>query len=422
MAEALKPTTSKNIEQKKRIFRSEAIVAKNLNSWLGEHKLRLEWSYWFISGTALILSISAVIVIFSCSYTKVVRAQGRLVPIYPISYVISARNGYVRDLKVKVGDRVQATQILGMLETSHADGRGIDAEKQKVELIANKIRWLSEVYEAESSEIENKKAGINKRSEMLESLQKKLQVDYEACGSQIARRERYIRSYKELVEIKALSAMEYGEQLDLLDTLKEKLRTIAQKIAASDIQQKELNLENEEIGASKKALQMKFLISKTTMEQELLDSYNAQSQSLISNIDGTVTFVGAANGKYESRGTPLIGVIPPNNELIADISLDSSQVGLLKVGQTIKIKYDTFSYQRFGSYRATLISVDSNARSSADAEAKKNIFHALAKIEDQSIVLNGQKIELKAGLTFEALTEVESRKIYQWLLLPLNNL
>ena len=61
---------------------------------------------------------------------------------------------------------------------------------------------------------------------------------------------------------------------------------------------------------------------------------------------------------YIVDGTrPLLTVLPQNAAMLARIVIPVSNAGFIDVGQSLKIRYDAFPYQKFGTHLGEVVSV-----------------------------------------------------------------
>jgi hypothetical protein len=57
----------------------------------------------------------------------------------------------------------------------------------------------------------------------------------------------------------------------------------------------------------------------------------------------------------------LVTIVPDGTALIVEATVSNEDIGYLKVGQPVEVKVDTFPFQRYGSHKGTLISINPDA-------------------------------------------------------------
>ena len=68
-----------------------------------------------------------------------------------------------------------------------------------------------------------------------------------------------------------------------------------------------------------------------------------------------------AVGQVISKGQALIALAPTSAPMVAEVMVLNKDVGLLKPGQLVKLKYDAYAFQDFGIKRGWLTSISPDA-------------------------------------------------------------
>ena len=116
-------------------------------------------------------------------------------------------------------------------------------------------------------------------------------------------------------------------------------------------------------------------------------------------------------------------IIPLESPLEAVLFVPTRASGFVRVGQTVRLLYDAFPYQRFGTYSGHVISVSrtilSEAGLSAPLELKEPAYKVIAALDRPDVDANGQKMALQAGMLLQADILLEKRELIRWLLDPI---
>jgi membrane fusion protein len=67
-------------------------------------------------------------------------------------------------------------------------------------------------------------------------------------------------------------------------------------------------------------------------------------------IGGRVTALQAAAGRVVEPGRPLMTIVPSGSALHAEIYAPTRAIGFVESGEEVRLLYDAFPYQRFGSF------------------------------------------------------------------------
>jgi membrane fusion protein len=131
-------------------------------------------------------------------------------------------------------------------------------------------------------------------------------------------------------------------------------------------------------------------------------------------------------------GVPLVTVVPSNSKLQAILYAPSRALGFLKPGQAVKIKLDAFPYQKFGVAEGKVISIaDSPVRASESSagtrlatstETGEPMYTVRVELDKQIIEAYGNQQRLRPGMQLDAEIQLDTRRIYEWVLEPLFSL
>jgi len=105
-------------------------------------------------------------------------------------------------------------------------------------------------------------------------------------------------------------------------------------------------------------------------------------------------------------------VISPETELIAECSLPTRDIGLIKLNQEVKYQIDAFDYKYFGILKGKVVSIDNDFT----VVENKPIFKVRCSFDSTQLYLkNGFTGKLKKGLTFQARCTIANRTLWQLL-------
>jgi hemolysin D len=66
-------------------------------------------------------------------------------------------------------------------------------------------------------------------------------------------------------------------------------------------------------------------------------------------------------GQVVTGAQSLVTIVPDDTPLIVEATVSNEDIGYLKVGQPVEVKVDTFPFQKYGSLKATLVSISPDA-------------------------------------------------------------
>ena len=99
-------------------------------------------------------------------------------------------------------------------------------------------------------------------------------------------------------------------------------------------------------------------------------------------------------------------------------------IGFVAPGQTVRLLYDAFPFQRFGSYSGTVDSVATTMLGPAEMPApvagiKDPAYRVKVKLARQTVEAYGHEVPLQPDMTLRADIILERRSFIEWLLEPL---
>jgi hemolysin D len=152
----------------------------------------------------------------------------------------------------------------------------------------------------------------------------------------------------------------------------------------------------------------------TKVEFENIDS--EQCLKLLAPYDGEITNVAISQvGEIVKLNTPLISIGPINSEKTLKIKVRNRDRGLIKIGQSVKVKLDAFPYQRYGMLPGKLEYI------SVDVVPDKQLgpsYLARVKLTTDKIIADNNEYLLNYGMTAKAEIVVRKQRLIQYLLDP----
>ena len=146
----------------------------------------------------------------------------------------------------------------------------------------------------------------------------------------------------------------------------------------------------------------------------------AESDLILAQESGIVTRVEVnAVGQVISKGQALVSVAPASAPIVAELTVLNKDVGLLKSGQIVKLKYDAFAFQDFGIKRGWLKQISPDA---VIDETVGPVFRGVVELEETTVNVKGQEKPLLFGMKGTAEIMTDRQSVLLMLLSPLRRL
>jgi membrane fusion protein len=119
-------------------------------------------------------------------------------------------------------------------------------------------------------------------------------------------------------------------------------------------------------------------------------------------------------------------IIPEHAAMQAELFIPARAIGFVKPGQSVRILYEAFPYQHFGTYGGQVVKVSQTILTSTDAAGpvalKEPAYRVTAALDRAEIDAHGKKIALQPDMLLRADIILEKRSLMSWLLSPLTGI
>lgn len=403
------------------LFRQEAIEAKS-HRLHGDVILQQSLSSRAITAAILLVVGAAVAWVVTGSYARTETARGILAPVAGSSKIHALRPGVITDLLIKEGDQVKAGQKLAIIKIESPNAAGtlgteeqLKSNAEQAGLAKQQIALSSRRSQSEVSRLDGIIAGLRAQTKTIEE-QIRLQSDIVASVT---------RSYEQIapvVEKGYVSRLEYerrhqavlGER-ESLSRLQQQLIVTRTDIARSTKERERAMLDGQNEQASVQSNLQGLFQQRSKIEGD-------SSYAIVAPVSGRVTSLQASVGGTVAVAVPLMILIPDGAQLRADIFVPSRAIGFVRPGQEVRLLYDAFPYQRFGSFAARVETISRQAVAGQETNAPfkidEPVYRVIVVPDRQQVNAYGQRVGLQPGMTLAANLVLERRSFLDWVLDP----
>lgn len=139
--------------------------------------------------------------------------------------------------------------------------------------------------------------------------------------------------------------------------------------------------------------------------------------------NGTISALQVSEGQNVNPERSLMTLARSGVPTSAEIFVPSRAIGFLEPGQTVKVRYDAFPYQRFGVATGKIVTISSTVLRPAEVQAavkvEEPVYRVLIELGADRISAYGKQYRIRPGLAFEASIILEERTFADWLLDPI---
>lgn len=381
---------------------------------------------WMLVGLLGVTVGSAGIWLATGHYARTQLVIGRLVPDGAMTRIVPTRPGVVARLDVREGERVHLNQPLAtiVIEQGSADradpvAAGLGALDRQNELLDRQIALSREAQDDQAARL---LASISQARTEIASLDR-----------QIALQQRIVASAKdsfepltEAVQQGYFSRLQYEGRRQQYLAAQSQLAQLEAQRAQFAGQLRHAEVDRAALPRQTASRVADLLTSQASLVQKRVELEGSRSYVITAPVAGRVSALQVTQGSTVTGQTPLMSIVADGARLEAELYAPSRAIGFARVGQDVRLMYDAFPYQRFGSFagRITAISHTVLAPNEVDApiqgQVREPVYRVRVALGDQAITAFGQRVPLQPGMTLAANLVLDRRTFLDWLLEPIN--
>lgn len=409
------------------LFRAEAVEAQR-QQWLGSVQLVRPLSLRLL--TLLVVVLAAIVAgfLWRAEYTRKAQVSGVLAPDRGLIRLVPGAGGTVLERRIVEGQLVQAGDVLFVLALERPT---LDAgtQAQVRGSLEERERSLRDAVQQQQLLMESQQAALGRRMQALDS--EMAQVDSEA----VLQRQRLALAQQSLARLESLRNEQFISPAQV-QTKSEEVLGLQAQAQALERQRAGLVRERAELEGERRGLPLIARSVQGGIARDLaMLAREAAEQDAVRQLvvrapqAGTVSAVLAEPGQSVSAASALANLVPEGATLQAQLFAPSSAVGFVRPGQTVRLRFEAFPYQKFGHQpgrvvqvsRTPLATSELNALSLPQAGPGSEPLFCITVALDPALQ-RSEPLLLVAGMRLDADVLLERRRLVEWLFAPLAGL
>ena len=407
------------------LFRQEAIDFQQHHRQWGNvaalQPLSTKITTWFL--TAVLAALIAFLL--GAQYARKETALGYLTPTRGTAKIFVPRRGAIRGVHVEEGDTVVEGQPLLTVETDQIAADGSDVNAALLDTLLAQKELLAKNIKAEEqragSERERLTALARSLGAEVAQLQSQLKLQSERLkvldGELEAAQQLRSKGYMTAVEFRRRQVAELEQQ--------QVLSSLNQQIAAKQSQLTEARFSLSQLPTLMAQKVQSLRNDLSAADQRIAEIKGRSAYAIRSPVSGRVTTLQATIGQNADPQRLQMEIIPEDAVLHAELYVPARAIGFVEPGQPVRILYEAFPYQHFGTYRGQVVKVSQTILTSADAggpiKLNEPAYRVTAALERPDIDAYGKKIALQPDMLLKADIILERRSLMSWLTNPLRS-
>jgi hemolysin D len=121
-------------------------------------------------------------------------------------------------------------------------------------------------------------------------------------------------------------------------------------------------------------------------------------------------------GGVVTEAQQLMLIVPKDNPIEVEAYVENKDIGFVNPGQEAVVKVETFSFTKYGTIDATIISVSNDA---VNDEKQGLIFPIQVKLAKPTILVESKEVRLSPGMAVSVEVKTAQRRVIEYFLAPL---
>jgi membrane fusion protein len=408
---------------KRALFRQEALDFQLQHKQWGHVALLQPPSTKLL--TWLIAAAIALILLFVCfaQYARKETVAGYLVPTAGTAKIFVPQKGFVKQLHVKEGEEVEEGQPLLTISTEQIATSGEDVNNTILDALTQQRDFIKRQITAEERRGTSERDRLNALIQGIAAEISHLEAQTALQTERLKLSEGFVTSAMQLTAKGAMTDLEFKRREQAVLEQKQNLSALHQQTAARRNQLTETRYTLEQLPVVLEDKLQSLRNDLSAVEQRIAEVNGRRAYVIRAPTAGRVATLQATEGQAADPRHLQLEIVPRDTSLQAELFFPTRAFGFVHVGQEVRILYDAFPYQKFGTYRGSVVKVSQTILTGNDTvgpiSLKEPAYRVTAALERPDIDAYGQRIPLQPQMLLRADVILERRSLMSWLLDPL---
>ncbi len=124
-------------------------------------------------------------------------------------------------------------------------------------------------------------------------------------------------------------------------------------------------------------------------------------------------------GSVLREAETLITLVPDGADVYAEANVESRDVSHLKVGNSVRVKLETYPFQKYGTLEGRLDVISADSVPQKDGDQTKLVYHARVKLLETPQQLTRRGFRVRPGMVLSAEIKTGRRSIFSYIMNPI---
>lgn len=366
---------------------------------------------------------AALLFLSLASYARMETVAGWVVPRDGLIRLTARQGGVISAINVTEGDEIDVSDVVATLRLS-SDIDGGDAGNA----IARQIETQAE---AERAQAEATRAKLVAEQRRIETQRAALIREITENRQRVAALDERVRLVRANVErVEQVAARGFASRQNVDDA--QMAEMIARQDAAEaraimlglERQLSDLIEQSRTIPLDIRAASAQTRASQAALAQRETEAAVQHTYNVAAPVSGRVVALPVSRGQTVSAGAVVAVLNPTGSSLEVELYVPSRSAGFIRPGREVRLMYEAFPYQKFGTSRGKIREVSRTVLAPSEVtipglHVQEPVFRVKVDIERDSVDAYGQAIPVQPGMLLSANIIIDRRTLLEWLLDPI---
>jgi membrane fusion protein len=405
------------------LFRNEAIQFQQHNRQWGDVALLQPLSTKVVAWSLATSAAVIILFLFVAQYSRKEVAVGYLTPTTGTAKIFAPQRGTIKAVHIEEGSTIREGQPLLTIDTDQIGADGIDVNASMLNTLRSQKALIA--------------GNIIGEEERTGSERERLAALVRGLGAEISQLQGQIELQTERLKVvesdfDAAAELRSRGFMSAVDFRRRQVQVLEHKQAISALNQQLTARENQ---LTETDFSLRQLPTVMAQKVQVLRNDLAYVEQRIAEIDarrayvirapttGRISTLQATVGQNSDPQRLQLEIIPEESVLQAELFLPARAIGFVQPGQAVRILYEAFPYQHFGTYHGRVVKVSQTILTSSDAagpiKLNEPAYRVTVALERPDIDAYGKRVALQPDMLLKADVILEKRSLMSWLTNPL---
>jgi membrane fusion protein len=403
------------------LFRQEAIDAQR-EKLLGEVSITRPVPWWIYTALASAFAVALVLFVFLGESTRRERVDGFLALDTGAARLLAPETGIIAELMVREGDEVEAGAPIARLSLERATASGATSSELVQRELKDRLSALRSEGEQTRLLATQQAAQLRARIGNLRGEVEQIDAEIRLQQTRVAAARADLQRSQDLRKEGFYSDSKISDDRNALLDQQAKLQGLARQRSSIERDLKSAEAELPTIETRSRQAAEQLARQKSELQQGMVQEEAKRETVIRAPIAGTVTNIAAARGDSMAADAPLATLVPKGSGLHAQLLVPTRAIGFVQPGNEVVMRYEAFPFQRFGHYRGTVAGISRTVWSPGERigplTVREPVYRIDVKLDQQSVIANGQRFPLRPGMLVNADLLLEKRTVFEWVFEP----